>query len=102
MGAELGANRPERRPDAPNPAPPRPYDRSCSPIPPESDLSVYFLGRSLPSLLAFGGRPRGRRLASRPKSIAAWRLQGSLPNGVPRSTLRRSRSRSEADNGALT
>jgi hypothetical protein len=51
---------------------------------------------------SFGGRPRGRRLDSRPRRRAARSIQLGSPNGVPRTTLCRTRANSAAVKGSCT
>ncbi|GEM_PF-6769511 len=53
-------------------------------------------------LCSFGGRPRGRRLDSRPRRVAVRPVQTSDPYGAPRFTLRRSRSNSVSVIGSFT
>src|SRR6266446_9494910 len=54
------------------------------------------------SAAAFRGRPRGRRLASKPRRRAVLSIHTELPNGRPRRRLSRSRSTSTSVCGSLT
>jgi YD repeat-containing protein len=50
----------------------------------------------------FGGRPRGRRLASSPRRRAVWAAHASVPNGAPRVRLCRMRASSASVMAAFT
>src|SRR5262245_54244316 len=64
----------------------------------KSKGTFYFSAR----LSSFRGRPRGRRLASRPKRFAVAVAQRGEPSGAPRFTLRRTASNSASVSGSFT
>src|SRR5580700_1540135 len=67
----------------------------------KGDAARFYLS-CFASRSCFFGRPRGRIVHSKPSLAAVFRTHGSLPNGVPRTTLRRSAFSSASVCAALT